>query len=308
MTELCCVVSVSGGKDSTALLLLAKELEVPNLKAVFADTGNEHPATYDYIHYLAHVTATPIQTVKADFTQDMQRKAHYINTKWRKEGVADAICDRAIELLKPTGNPFLDLCLMKGLFPSAKARFCTVELKRNPMFEQVHMPLLDQGISVDSWQGVRAEESRSRAMLPERDLVGRFANGAQHWNYRPILQWSVEQVFAQHKKHNIKPNPLYSVGMGRVGCMPCIFCRKNELLHIASRFPEEIERIAQWEALVSSISKRGKGTFFSTSQGRGDGIWQCVQWSKTVRGGKQLDFVSMQEAEQECFSIYGLCE
>lgn len=302
------IISVSGGKDSTALLLLAKERNVPNLKAVFADTGNEHPITYDYIHYLAHITATPIHVVKADFTQDMQRKAQYINTKWREDGVADEICDRAIELLKPTGNPFLDMCLVKGIFPSAKARFCTVELKRDPMFEQAYMPYLERGVSVTAWQGVRADESRSRALLPESDLVGRYPNGATHWNYRPMLQWSVEQVFAQHKKHNVKPNPLYSVGMGRVGCMPCIFCRKKELLQIASRFPDQIERIAQWEALIGSISKRGKMTFFSTTQGRGNGIWQCVEWSKTTHGGKRLDFVSMQEAEQECFSIYGLCE
>jgi diphthamide synthase (EF-2-diphthine--ammonia ligase) len=37
------VVSVSGGKDSTALLALAVVQEVPGLLAVFADTGHEHP-------------------------------------------------------------------------------------------------------------------------------------------------------------------------------------------------------------------------------------------------------------------------
>ena len=34
------VVSVSGGKDSTAVLALAVIQEVPNLLAVFADTGS----------------------------------------------------------------------------------------------------------------------------------------------------------------------------------------------------------------------------------------------------------------------------
>jgi tRNA(Ile)-lysidine synthase TilS/MesJ len=33
------IVSVSGGKDSTALLLLAIERETENMQAVFADTG-----------------------------------------------------------------------------------------------------------------------------------------------------------------------------------------------------------------------------------------------------------------------------
>ncbi len=50
------IISVSGGKDSTALLLLAIEMEVPNLRAVFADTGNEHQHKYDYVHYVANAT------------------------------------------------------------------------------------------------------------------------------------------------------------------------------------------------------------------------------------------------------------
>ncbi|ARD10127.1 phosphoadenosine phosphosulfate reductase family protein [Pseudomonas savastanoi] len=40
------IVSVSGGKDSTATLLVAIALDTPNLQAVFADTGNEHEQTY----------------------------------------------------------------------------------------------------------------------------------------------------------------------------------------------------------------------------------------------------------------------
>ena len=41
------LVSISGGKDSTATLLLALERE-KDVRAVFADTGNEHQLTYDY--------------------------------------------------------------------------------------------------------------------------------------------------------------------------------------------------------------------------------------------------------------------
>lgn len=302
------IISISGGKDSTAMLLYAIEQQTPNIKAVFADTGNEHPLTYEYIQYLSHATGIPITTIKPDFSEQMQQRVHYINHKWREQGIADSICDRVIEHLKPTDNPFLDLCLLKGFFPYAKVRFCTEALKRNPIFEQVYIPLLDQGISIDSWQGIRAEESSNRAKLPQRDLVGSFQNDAQLWNYRPLLAWTVDQVFAQHRRHHIKPNPLYSLGMGRVGCMPCIFCRKKELLHIAVRFPDQIERIAEWESLVSQTSKVRKATFFSVSKGRGENIRECVAWSKTTRNAKQLDLVSLDEAQQACSSIYGLCE
>lgn len=302
------IISVSGGKDSTALLLLAIEQDTPNLRAVFADTGNEHQYTYEYLHYLSEATGVKIEWIKADFSEDLKRKSEFVNIKWREQGISDEICDRAIQLLKSTGNPFLDLCVWKGRFPSTKARFCSEELKRNPIIEQVQLPLLEAGISIDSWQGVRADESASRANLSERECVGIFDSGSELWNYRPILQWSAEAVFAQHRKHGVKPNPLYSMGMGRVGCMPCIHARKDELLEIAHRFPGEIDRIAEWENLVSMASKRGKSTFFSLSNGRGDGVQQSIEWAKTSHGGTQYDIFRVLDNGPVCSSIYGLCE
>lgn len=52
------VLSVSGGKDSTAMYLLAMEMGVEFL-AVFADTGNEHEITLDYISKLPGRTGGP---------------------------------------------------------------------------------------------------------------------------------------------------------------------------------------------------------------------------------------------------------
>lgn len=305
------VISVSGGKDSTALLLLAIERKTENMQAVFADTGNEHEQTYEYVCYLEQASGVPIRWVKADFSRQMAGKAEFINTKWREQGIPDDVCDRAIEFLKPTGNPFLDLCIWKGRFPSTKARFCSEELKKNPITEQVQKPLLMQGDDVISWQGVRADESASRALLKERECAASFDTGGELWNYRPILRWTAEDCFAMHKKHGIKHNPLYEQGMGRIGCMPCIHCRKDELLEIAKRFPDEIARIAEWEGIVSQAAKRHKSTFFSTADGRGDGIHDVVEWSKTSHGGKQYDMLRSDNDNNQpflCTSMYGLCE
>ena len=44
------VVSMSGGKDSTATALLALETQSrEDVRFVFADTGNEHSAVYEYL-------------------------------------------------------------------------------------------------------------------------------------------------------------------------------------------------------------------------------------------------------------------
>ncbi len=311
------VISVSGGKDSTALLLLALERGTENMSAVFADTGNEHQQTLDYVQYLSE-TVFPIRTVRADFTVQISGKREYVLAKWAGKGVPQSAIDRAAEALVPTGIPFLDLCIWKGRFPSTKAAFCSEELKRNPIINHVQKPLLDAGNDVMSWQGVRRDESLNRRFLIECELKSTHENGAELWNYRPILDWTAEDTFAMHRKHGIKHNPLYEQGMGRVGCMPCINCRKDEMLEISKRFPEVIERVRMWELAVGEASKRGFSTFF-TLETLGPGrepieyfeagnVLQVVKWSQTSRGGRALDMFRMLDDGPVCSSIYGLCE
>ena len=75
------IVNQSGGKDSLATSLVAKELEVPNVEHVFADTGNEHEITYDYLDYL-ETKIGKITRVKADFSERIANKAVYVKEKW----------------------------------------------------------------------------------------------------------------------------------------------------------------------------------------------------------------------------------
>jgi hypothetical protein len=98
--------------------------------------------------------------------------------------------------------------------------------------------------------------------------------------------------------------------------MPCIHARKDEILEISRRFPEEIERVAQWEDIVGRAAKRGRSTFMPLFN-QGDtpeeifdngNIWKVVEWSKTSRGGKQYDMLRMDNDGPLCTSIYGLCE
>lgn len=270
---------------------------------VFADTGNEHPETYAYIEYLEKRLG-PIRRVQADFTERLAKKRLFIETKWREQEIPEEKVLRALEILQPSGNPFLDLCIWKGRFPSTKARFCTQHLKVEVIEQQVTMPLIAEGHDLISWQGVRADESAARANLPEWEGEGSFRI------YRPLIQWKVADVFAAHERYGVDPNPLYKLGMTRVGCMPCINCNKNELFEISRRFPDEIDRIREWEQIVQDASKRDGATFFPTAHNMPTGIDGWVGWSKTSYGGKSLDLLKMIDYEEppSCSSIYGLCE
>ena len=74
------VLSYSGGKDSTAMALLALELgERHGFEPIiaFADTGHEHAITYDYIDKVERHLGLSIRRVRQDFAADMARKRAY---------------------------------------------------------------------------------------------------------------------------------------------------------------------------------------------------------------------------------------
>ncbi|NKF21553.1 phosphoadenosine phosphosulfate reductase domain-containing protein [Solimonas marina] len=305
------IINVSGGKDSTATYLLALERLKGNFHAVFADTGNEHEATYEFVECLHERTGGPkVEIVRADFSADLLRHRDYILREWPKQGIPQEKVERAAALHEPTGNPFLDLCISKGRFPSRMAQFCTAELKQWPITDQIVLPALRKG-PVLQWLGIRADESPNRAKQPR---YNRDDSGAYLW--RPIFRWTVADVWAQHRRHGLARNALYDQGMTRVGCMPCINCRKDELRLIALRFPEHIDRIRQWEEIVSTTNKRSSATFFPAvtdpmdveRPGSYSRIDTIVEWSKTGRGGRQYAMFFDDQAGGGCSNEQGLCE
>lgn len=266
------IVNLSGGKDSTALLLTAIEKGV-KFEAVFCDTGHEHQLTYDYVDYLARTLDIEIKHIKADFSRRIEVRKNNMLKKWADEGISQERIDEAKELLVPTGNPMYDACLANGRFPNAIGKFCTAELKVKPVIEQVYEPIWASGKEVISWQGIRRAESKARENAAEYEEMPEGYDV-----YRPLVEWTARDVFDMHDKFNVEPNPLYKLGMGRVGCMPCIHAKKEEIYEINRRFPEVIDKIRRWEADISKVSKRGYASFFK------EDIDNAVQWSMTSRG------------------------
>lgn len=311
------IINISGGKDSTATYLKAIERGRP-FRAVWADTGHEHPLTVEYIRTLPARTGGPeIERVAADFTEKMAKKRAFIRKNWAKHGVPQDRIDRALEVLQPTGNPFLDLCLWKGRFPSARAQFCTEELKIFPIEQQVLATALDQG-DVIQWLGIRRQESKRRENAPLFRRVRWVEPRRNLIYYSPLIKWTWQDVFAMHERHGIKPNPLYTKGAHRVGCWPCINARKAELDMIWHLDPSVQIKLKEWETLVSDASKRGAASFFpadTTPEGARMALaghpgpypdaHAVFEWSKTARGGKQYDLF---KSLGDCSSEYGLCE
>lgn len=304
------IVSTSGGKDSTATLLLALKQFPNQVIPVFADTGNEHELTYEYLEYLEQTLGLKITRLKQDFGDWWWRRQEYIRDKWPLKGVPDDVVQRAVAHFDrgPSGNPYLDLCTIKGMFPSRKVPFCTQFLKTQPLTEFCLDIGSLVGSDVWSWQGVRRDESASR-----RNALGLEDMGFGLYAFRPIAGWTAQEVVDFVKSCGLKLNPLYSLGMKRVGCMPCVNANKEELAETHRRFPDHIDRIAEWESIVNQTSKSGEASFFPspTSDNRrelmGHGIHATARWAKTFRGGKVYD-PRWDEDAPSCSSSYGLCE
>lgn len=343
-------IGISGGKDSelTAIKAVERFAKRPpsNMPPRFlaADTGNEDDGWRDFIDYLARALGVAIEVLRADFTREFAVRRANIAREWRQEKrsrnhsaecrdrretmtvrarmklctcpetvvppVPEAIIAQAAALLEPTGNPFLDLCMLKARFPGMMSRFCTEELKIVPM-AAVKRPYLDAGVSIVEWLGERAQEGERRARKPVLSRT-RHPSGASQIIYRPLHAMKVEQVFAEIAARGLRVNPLYDLGASRVGCWPCAFCGKDDVALIARHSPEHIDRLREWERIVGLVSRRRMATFFCAKTlpgviddpGRAH-IDAIVEWSKTSRGGRQFDMFQtrMMEDSRELFCL-----
>jgi 3'-phosphoadenosine 5'-phosphosulfate sulfotransferase (PAPS reductase)/FAD synthetase len=208
MSEMLRVVQFSGGKDSTALVLWAREqFGVDGFTAVFCDTGWEHELTYSYI---AHINDTVLA------------------------GRLVTIRNEKI----PGG--MVELVRKKGMVPRSQARFCTEHLKIVPFVAWRKTVECDD---MTVYQGIRADESRARSQMPRRV----WNDPMDAWIERPLFDWTAEQVFEQHRKHGVEPNPLYKAGSARVGCFPCIMANHGEWRRIDANMPDVWDRAKQLE-------------------------------------------------------------
>jgi 3'-phosphoadenosine 5'-phosphosulfate sulfotransferase (PAPS reductase)/FAD synthetase len=155
---------------------------------------------------------------------------------------------------------------------------------------------------------------RSRRRIQDAALAAGYVHQGQMAIYRPILRWSAADTFEAHRTYGIEPSPLYKQGMSRVGCMSCVNCSKGQLAKITKQFPEHIERIAEWERLVSEFRRGGTSVRFSTglrpafpAAGR-TSMPLLNGRSRTTRGGRQFDLLSDAEPASACSSVYGLYE
>lgn len=231
------IVSVSGGKDSTAMLVLAtKTISKSEIRAVYQDTGFEHPSVYQYLDYLEDKLQIKIERLKSKQYRDVP-----------------------------------DFCEKTGTLPNFRNRGCTGELKQFP-FRQY---LIEQNLcqeTTECWFGIRAQESNRRSekyggMSPEDTMPLAFLGSVYRLKALrtilarfPIVQWSEQEVFQYIADAGLEPNPLYASGFKRVGCFPCVLSGASTF-RTAWRTPEGRRNILRLIDIEETVGKQNGRTF-----------------------------------------------
>lgn len=290
------IVSFSGGKDSQACLIqAANQYGADKIEAVFCDTGWEHPGTYKHIH-----------------------------------GVCSQLGVKLVIIRNEKVGSFQNLCKRMKCFPVASRRACTSVLKIQPMIDWV----ISQDESFIIIQGIRGKESASRAkMESECSYFKEYFNAEKgmklyrktavlEWCkthdasvFRPIFDWTAQQVIDYILDNGQQPNPLYKRGASRVGCFPCIMSRKGEI-KVLSKDKIMADRLISLEKEVDSLSKKSHTGFFTKGyiperfcKEYGDGRPTVQEVIDYVNRNDTMSDMFEPEGGYSCMSLYhGLCE
>ena len=233
-------VSVSGGKDSSALLLLMLERDMPIDVVLFADTGMEFPEMYDHLH-------------KLDELLYHERHIH-ITTLRHPHGFEWMMFEEkktkpsSIEKRQKWGVP-----IYGNGGPGPYVRWCTGQLKTHLISKEVNR-LKRQNAAVQ-YVGIAADESHR-------------CKEDKHKRY-PLVEWGITEALEICYGRGFDWSGLYEI-YHRCSCWCCPFQRIDELRKLRRYHPH------LWQRLLA-LDRRALEQFGDNFWGRFKANWTVEQ-------------------------------
>lgn len=224
------IVNVSGGKDSTvAVLETLKLYRLEDITLCWQDTGAEYAETEAHVGLLAATFGLPLVTLR-----------------------------------HPEG--FFGLAERRGFWPTPDCRHCTGYLKRDVFASWLRKNR--EGDETVVVSGIRADESRSRAKLPEwrkSDELSTKQHTVHLWN--PCLDMTAQQVFDRIEAEGLPLHPCYEFSP-RCSCWLCIFQHPNVIRAYAEQRPDMYEEACNLEERIKHKWRDGLAMSDIMRQGR----------------------------------------
>ncbi|MFT3994765.1 MAG: phosphoadenosine phosphosulfate reductase family protein [Dysgonomonas sp.] len=323
------IITCSGGKDSVAGLIWMKNNGYNKSDIVFCDTKWESDITYSYLKYLEQKTGasfTFLKSKKYDGMIDLARKKKRFPSSQRRFCTSELKSIPMIDyILDEVKDNFI---VVQGIRAAESASRALMQSQCNyfkyylePIeTNTTRLPKLEQRLSIEK------KKSKYLKILEKIEKVKeRLAKGKEDPKYhtyrrkevlsycktfatdvlRPVFDWSAQAVIDYSLENGIDVNPLYSMGMKRVGCFPCIMSGLSEIHQLSIRFPERIEEIARYELEIGS-------SFFGPDKipsrfykGAYPLITDVVKYANGKYDAGEL---FEENNATSCMSFYGLCE
>lgn len=220
-----CYISYSGGKDSTVLSHITKQI-YPNILHIFANTTNEYPETLKHIKWEIEENNTNIVTVfpidaKGNFW-NFKRVVEYYGYPIFSKRVSNAI--RTYQHARTQRAKQNSIDYINRNFKKYKSFIelpisdkCCDKLKKEPLRRKAKQLGMKCVIL-----GTLASESYQR----EKDWLEYGCNVFNTFKdnqCKPLSFWTDADINAYIQKYDVKISDLYSMGYARNGCMYCGF-------------------------------------------------------------------------------------
>lgn len=212
------ILSLSGGKDSTALAFFIKE-NMPEIfekmELVFCDTEKEIPETYDYLNKIEVFLGKEITVLKPEIGFD-----HYMS--------------------------------IYNHLPSIAQRWCTIELKTKVFRKYVDKLFKQNGAGVVKlYVGIRADESERTVSSLNNDTCVQAIYPFVDYG---LCKKDIESIL---KKTGIGYSEYYK-WRKRSGCYFCFYQSKNDWLNLYEHHPELYKEAMKYEIDVGTTDRKSR--------------------------------------------------
>ena len=214
------IVSLSGGKDSTALAIYMQR-EYPELPTeyVFCDTGAELPETYEYLDRLESVLGKRIRKLSGlDLLKIRKRPGRSAFDVWLNE-------------------------VYGGYLPNPRSRWCTRVLKIQPFERYIGE---DKAFS---YIGIRADEEREGYASKKPPAISEQPNILPIYPFKDA-GFGLEDI-NQILRESGLGLPKYYEWRSRSGCYFCFYQQIGEWQGLKERHPRLFEMAKQYETEIN---------------------------------------------------------